>query len=295
MPQRNKTLLSLRAFVAVNATKWCLLCIAVGIVFCLRMGFVAADDNIPAELEGIQIDNKIGTWLPKDIRLIDINQQEVSLEQLLNTAKPTILTLGYYECPMLCSLVLNGLLNGLRGLGFTAGQDFNIISVTINPNEGVALAAQKQKNYLHELDRYQGERAWQFFVGTQAQVSLLAKAVGFNYRYDEKTKQYAHAAGIFVLTKEGRLSRTLYGIDYPAKDLRLALIEAGQGKLGSVVDRLLLFCYHYDPQGRKYVLYAMNLMRVAGVLTVVFLASIVIYWFKQEKRGKKPSKLNALI
>ena len=233
----------------------------------------AADETVPPELRGIEIEERLGKMVPLDIPLTDQNGAQVMLKDYFQPKRPVILVLNYYRCATLCSFVLNGLTDGMRALEFTPGKHYQVVTASFDPRDGTDVAKKKREAYLESLGRGMADNAkdWPFLIGSEAAVARLAQAVGFHYRYDAESKQYAHAAGIFILTPDGRVSRTLYGIQFAARDLRLALVEASQGGIGSPVDRLLLYCYHYDPETRRYGLTPMAVMRIGGVLTMVFL------------------------
>jgi len=247
--------------------------------------YARADQPVPPELRGIEIEDRRGANLPLDTELVDHTGKQVRLGDALQSKRPVILVLNYYGCPTLCSLVLNSLLDGLRGLEFTIGKEFDVLSVSIDPHEGPELARSKREAYLLSYGRKVDPAAWPFFTATEQASAKIAQTVGFRYRWDAASKQYAHAAGIFVLTPEGRLSQTLYGIMYAPRDLRLALVEAGNGTIGSPLDRFLMFCYHYDPQTRRYGLTPMGVMRIGGVLTVVFLGLFLLSARRRERRA----------
>ena len=274
----------------MNPTVLALLCgLAVLTAYYAGMGTTAADQPLPPELRGIAIEERLGQSIALDVPLVDHTGAQVKLADYFQAKRPVILVLNYYSCPTLCSLVLNGMLDGIRGLEFLIGKEYQLVSVSIDPREKPELAKSKRAAYLTavgaERTAAMTERDWPFLTGSEQNVSAIAKAVGFHYRYDAATNQYAHAAGIFVLTPDGRISRVLYGIQFPARDLRLALVEASQGGIGSPVDRLLLLCYHYDPQTRRYGLTPMSLMRIGGVLTVVVLGMYLLSAWRRERRA----------
>jgi protein SCO1/2 len=244
-----------------------------------------AEQEIPRELRGIEIEDRLGAALPLHTAVVDERGAAVTLGEYFKAKRPVILVLNYYSCPTLCSLVLNKLVDGLRGLDFTVGREFEVVALSIDPNEKPPLASSKRAAYLTSLDRPVTPTGWPFLTATADAIASVASAVGFRFRYDAETKQYAHAAGIFVLTPDGRLSRTLYGLMYPTRDLRLALIEAGKGSIGSPIDRLLMFCYHYDPENRRYLISPMTVMRIGGSLAAVFLAMFLLSAWRKERRA----------
>lgn len=246
----------------------------------------------PKELKGIDVVDKSGTRLPLDIQLKDHQGRDVVLGDYFTKAdaRPVILTMGYYECPMLCSLVLNGLVESLNDekFGFSIGEDYRILSVSIDPNETVSLANTKRENYLKSLknDRVgMNDAPWSFHVGEASEVKRLAGAVGFSYNYIEKAKQYAHGAAVWVISPEGMISRTHYGIAYKPRDLKLSLMDASAGRIGSVLERVLLSCLHYDPDSNTYGLYVFGVMRLGALLTVLALAGFMALYFSREKRA----------
>jgi protein SCO1/2 len=263
----------------------------------IRPGIARADDKIPVELEGVGVVEHRGESIPLDLRFIDENGLPVTLRQYFTTGRPVILNLAYYSCPMLCTMVLNGLVmgnggagNGLRGVAWSPGTDFEVISVSIDPRDTPAIARAKKANYLKAYGRPETADGWHFLTGAEADIKTLTRAVGFSYRWDERQQQFAHAAVIFMLTPEGKISRYLYGIEYSPRDLRLGLMEASQGKIGSALEQILLFCYHYDPVSRKYALYATNLMRLGGCITALLLSGLLAgYWRRERRMGQKQS------
>lgn len=239
--------------------------------------------NQPDILKKIGIDQRLGEQAPLDLEFYDEAGNTVLLQQYFGE-KPVILALVYYNCPMLCNLVLNGLTKNLKPLSFSAGEEFDIISLSFDHRETPALAAEKKKNYLKDYDRASAASGWHFLTGDSVNISRLAEAVGFRYQFDPVTKEYAHAGGIMVLTPQGKLARYFYGVDYPSRDLRLSLVEASENKIGSPVDQLLLYCYHYDPRTGKYGLVIMNVLRLAGIVTVLVLAAFVIVMLRRDRK-----------
>ncbi|NUM77055.1 SCO family protein [candidate division KSB1 bacterium] len=239
--------------------------------------------NQPDILKKIGIDQRLGEQAPLDLEFYDEAGNTVLLQQYFGE-KPVILALVYYNCPMLCNLVLNGLTKNLKPLSFSAGEEFDIISLSFDHRETPALAAEKKKNYLKDYDRASAASGWHFLTGDSVNISRLAEAVGFRYQFDPVTKEYAHAGGIMVLTPQGKLARYFYGVDYPSRDLRLSLVEASENKIGSPVDQLLLYCFHYDPRTGKYGLVIMNVLRLAGIATVLVLVAFVIVMLRRDRK-----------
>ncbi|MFZ9887999.1 MAG: SCO family protein [Myxococcota bacterium] len=250
----------------------------------------------PAALEGSEIVDKLGAKVPLDVMLVDDEGQEVTLRSYFQAGegaagKPVVLTLGYYECPMLCSLVLNATLDALKAVSLAVGKDFTVLSVSVNPREGAALAAEKKKNYLAQYGREGAADGWRFHVGTEEQVRRLADAVGFQYRWDETVGQYAHGAGIFFLSPDGTLTRTLFGISYNPTDVKFALMEASRGQVGTVGDKILMSCFQYTPDGQRYGVYVWGVMRLGGILTLLFLGTMLfVLWRKERLRSPRTGR-----
>jgi len=228
----------------------------------------------PKILTDVGFDQHLGDTVPLDAVFRDESGKAVRLGDYFGK-RPVVLSLAYYECPMLCTVTLNGLASALDVLSFDPGRDFEIVNVSFEPKETPALAAAKKAAYLHRYKRPGAAGAWHFLTGDAAQIRRLTDAVGFKYAWDEQTKQYAHASGIMVLTADGRLARYLYGVEYAPKDLRFAIVEASQGRILSPVDRLLLYCYHYDPTLGRYGKSVMAMLRVAAVLTLGGLGAMI--------------------
>ena len=229
-------------------------------------------DELPAEMEGVGIVQRLNEKVPLDLQFTDSEGRPVRLRDLLRPDRPALLALVYYRCPMLCSLTLNGLTDGLREMKWSVGDEFDIITVSINPNEDAPLAAQKKDGYLAAYGRESAGPGWHFLVGGQDEIELLAKSTGFGYRYDEKSGEYAHTASIVFLTPEGVISKYMNDVRFNPRDLRFALVEASNGGVGSPIDTLLLFnCFQWDPETGAYVADAWKIMRLGGILTVIFL------------------------
>jgi protein SCO1 len=246
----------------------------------------------PAELKKVQFDQNLGVQVPLDLAFRDETGRGVHLSQYFN-GRPVVLALVYYECPMLCTQALNGLVKALKVLALEPGRDYNVVTVSFNPRETPAQAAEKKDHYLQLLKRPGASDGWHFLTGDETAIRLLTDTVGFHYVYDEVTKQYAHPTGMVVLTPEGKTSKYVYGIDYGPRDLRLALVEASDHKVGTPVDRLLLYCYHYDPTTGRYGLVLMNVLRIAGALTVMCIVGFIVIMRRREKRmaGAAPAAL----
>lgn len=229
----------------------------------------------------INFEQKLNKQVPLDLEFLNETGQSVHLGDYLGK-KPAILVLAYYECQTLCSVVLNGLVESLNKLKFDIGDEFEIITVSIDPRETPELAAAKKETYIQAYSRPGATAGWHFLTGGHAAIDQLAETVGIHFVYDEDTDQYAHPAGIMVLTPQGKISRYYYGIDYPPTDLRLGLVEASQNKIGSPVDQLLLLCYHYDPVTGRYSLLITNVIRLAGLSTLLILGGFVAVMLRRE-------------
>lgn len=239
-------------------------------------------------LKKIAFEQKLDEAIPLDLTFRDEQGAAVPLSSFFGT-KPVILTLVYYECPMLCTLTLNGLVKALKILKFDVGEDFEIVTVSIDPGERPYLARDKKKAYLETYGRPGAERGWHFLTGDEPEIQRLADAVGFHYVYDERSGEYAHPAGAVILTPEGRMSRYFLDVDFAPKDLRFALMDAANARIGSLVDQILLYCYHYDPETGTYGVAIMRTVRLAGSATVVVLAGSV-FAMTRRKRKELDSK-----
>lgn len=235
---------------------------------------------VPEAMQAISVDERLGQPVDPELRFRDAEGRSVRLGDYLQGDKPVLLTMNYYGCATLCSVQLNAVVAGLRDLDWTAGREFRMVTVSIDPDDDVALARAKQQAYLDVYGRPGAQ--WDFLVGEQAQIEALAQQVGFGYRYDPVQDQYAHAAAIMLLSPDGKVARYLYGVQYSGRDLRFGLMEAAAGRVGSVADRLLLSCFHYDANLGRYGLFAQGLMRLGGVVAVLAFAGIGIVLWRQE-------------
>jgi protein SCO1 len=251
-------------------------------------GAAVAQDRIepvPKALERVGIAEKLDASLPLQLSFKDERGRDVTLGSYFKGNRPVVLTLNYYRCPMLCTLELNGLVQGLKGLAWTPGDEFQIVTVSIDPRELPPLAAAKKATYLEDLGRAQAQEGWHFLTGSQESIEALTRAVGFSYEYDKETDQYGHAAVIMLATPDGRVSRYLYGVQFESPTLKLALLEASAGRIGSALDRFILYCYHYDSNQGRYALAAVAMMRLGGAITVLVLGSVVGgFWLRERKR-----------
>ena len=237
-------------------------------------------DQTPPELEGVGIEERLGNRIDLSLEFIGEDGYPHALREYFAAGRPVILNLVYYSCPMLCTLVLNGQTEALRQIPQTAGKEFELVTVSIDPTENYKMAAAKKAVYMASYERE--TKGWHFLADYRNNVARLAEQVGFRYRWDDRTKQYAHAAAIMVLSPDGMVSRYLYGVRFRPLDLRLALAEAASGKTG-VSDRILLYCFHYDPAARSYTLVAMNIMRAGGALALLALVFVLYRFWRRER------------
>ena len=235
---------------------------------------VVPQGSLPDALRDIGIDQRLNEQLSLDLDFRDETGREVKLRECFG-GKPVILALVYYTCPMLCNQELNGLVGMLKTLSFSAGREFNVVAVSFDPRDTPETAFAKKRAYVDRYQRSSADAGLHFLTGDEKSITALTEAVGFHYRFDSETNQYVHASGIMIATPEGKLSRYFYGIDYSPRDVRLGLVEASDNKIGSPVDQVLLFCYHYDPVTGKYGAVIMNMIRLGGLVTFAGLAIIV--------------------
>jgi protein SCO1/2 len=242
-------------------------------------------DAIP-ELEGVTIIDKLDSQLPLSATFRDDHGNPVTLRDVLPKDRPAILQIGYMKCPMLCSLVMNALVRGIQDMDWTVGQQYDIIALSVNPKEGPDLAEGKKAGYVAEYGRPQSAAGWHFLTGEESSIRSVTDAVGFEYRMQENG-EYSHAAGIFILTPDGRLSRVLYGVKYDSANVRMALLEASQGKVGTTLDRIILWCHIYDAQAGGYVVMAMRVMQLGGVLTLMLLGGGLGWFWWREAQARR--------
>lgn len=241
------------------------------------------DNKLPRELKDMGVTEHLSEKLPLDLKFRDESGQTVSLGQYFDRGRPVILSFNYSNCPMLCSLQLSGLIAGLKEVELSCGKDFEFVSVSIDPNEQPVRAAQTRQRYYQMYEREGTGNGWHFLVGSASAISQLAEMVGVSYRYLPEKNEYVHPAVCVVATPDGRLSRYLYGVSFEPKTLRLSLVEAGAGKIGTTLDQILLFCFHYDDISGRYSLAARNLMSAGGAITAVGLAVYLFMQFRRER------------
>jgi len=236
----------------------------------------------PPYLENVGIEQHLDAQVPPDLSFTDDSGRAVKLGDYFGT-KPLILNLVYYNCPMLCGEALAGLTGAMKMIKFDVGNQFEVVTVSFNPKETTADAAAKKADYLKRYGRPGAAQGWHFLTGPPDSINALTKAVGFQYQYDPRIQQYAHATAIMILTPQGRISRYFYGVDFPPKDLRMGLVEASAGKIGNPVDQILLYCYHYDPQTGKYGAVVTNILRLGAGVTILLVGGMILIFLRLEK------------
>lgn len=239
-------------------------------------------DALPPELQNVGITEHLNEQLPLDLEFADHTGKAVRLRDYFDGRRPVILTLNYYRCPMLCGLMLNGMVDAIKQLDWTAGDQYQIVTVSFDPLEAPPLAAAKRNNYLADYGRPESGSGWQFLTGRKASSDALLDATGFRVAWNEERQEWIHVAALIVCTPDGRISRYLYGVAFEPKTVRLSLVEASEGKVGSTLDRILLFCYHYEDG--EYTLAAMNLVRAGGVLTALAVGGLLAVLWRRERR-----------
>ena len=243
-------------------------------------------EPVPAPLARVGIEEKLDAALPLALVFTDDAGRDVTLGSYFRPGHPVLLTLNYYRCPMLCTVELNGLVDGMKGLAFTPGDEFTVVTVSFDPTETAALARAKKQSYLEDLGRPSAEAGWHFLTGSKDSIDALTKAVGFSFEYDKASDQYAHAAAIMIATPEGRVARYLYGVTFEPETLKLALLEASKGTIGSTWERVILYCYHYDANQGRYSLAALSIMRIGSALTALALGGAILAFWLRERRQR---------
>lgn len=280
---RESTLVTFFSRTALAAATAALLCGTPLLGQGLAPEAVAPASAKPGLLGQVGIDQKIGESIPLHLPFTDDKGQPVTLGQYFGK-RPVILALVYYECPMLCTQVLNGLVTALGVLNFEVGREFDVVAVSFNPNEGAELAAQKKAAYVERYGRPQSEGGWHFLTGTQASIDELTKAVGFRYAYDAESKVYAHGPAIELLTPQGVLAKYFYGIEFSARDIRLGLIEASNERIGTPIDDVLLLCYHYDPTTGKYGAMVLRMVQAGGLATMLAFGAFLFVSLRRDRQ-----------
>ena len=247
--------------------------------------FAPAANTRPKILEQARIEQRLGQQLPLDAVFKDQDGRTVKLGDYFGK-RPVVLAFVYFQCPMLCSQVMNGLTGALTAMKFTAGQEFDVVAISFDPNDTPATAADAKAKYLVRYGRKGSESGWHFLTGDAKSIAAATEAAGFHYVWDDKTQQFAHASGVMVATPQGKLAQYFYGIEFSPRDLRLAMVESSEEHIGTVVDALTLYCYHYDPASGKYGAAIMNMMRVGAIATMLALGSFMLVMFRRDRRGE---------
>ena len=234
----------------------------------------APSTDVPPQLENVTFEQRLDTRLPLDARFRDESGRDVALGDYFGK-RPVVLAFVYYSCPMLCTQVLNGVSSAVKAMPFTVGEDFDVVYVSFDPADTPKAAAEKKRAQLADYKQAATAAGWHYLTGNKESITRVTSAAGFSYRWDEASGQFAHVSGVLVTTPDGRLSRYFYGVEYSPKELRMALVESGEGQIGSAVDQLLLYCYHYDPATGRYGVIAMNLVRLGGAITLVLLVGFI--------------------
>jgi len=270
-----------------------------GFTICASSSFFAADKAYQApplgsyqvqaspnseEFKSIQIEDHLGQNIDLDLSFVDSTGKEVKLADYFHTKKPVLLNLVYFNCPSLCGLLLNGISDALRRIDWKIGEHYEVITLSIDPEEDPLLASLKKENYIKDYGRPEAAAGWHFLTGKEENIKALAAQVGFGYRKVEETGEYAHSAGFFVLTPKGRISRVHYGVQFQPRDVKLSLLEASGGKIGSLADQVLLFCFRYDPNSKGYALAAFRIVQVGGAITALIIGIYLFIFWRRQRR-----------
>jgi protein SCO1/2 len=253
--------------------------------------------TMPAQLQNVGFDPQLNAQIPLDLPFVDENGSNVQLRDYFKQ-KPVVLAFVYYGCPMLCNQVEQGVVGALRMLSFTPGRDYEVVFVSFDPRESADMAAQKKKSALDHFRRPETASGWHFLTGTKESIDVATKAANFRYSFDTKTNLFAHASGIMLLTPDGRISRYFYGVEYPGRDMRLGLVDASAGKIGTPIDHVLLFCYQYDPSSATYSASILKIIRLGGMLTVLCIVGGILIFRRRDaaqasmKRARLAGTLN---
>jgi protein SCO1/2 len=247
----------------------------------------------PPGLEFVGIEQHLNAEVPADLTFRDELGNPVKLGDYFGKGRPVILNLGYYQCPMLCGELLQGLVGSMKALTFELGKDFDVVTLSFDPRETTEMAAEKKRDIMKRYGRPNADKGWHFLTGQADQINALTKAVGFQYQFDPKSGQYAHATAIVVLTPDRHIAEYFYGVEFSPRDLRLGLVQAGQGKIGNLTDSVLLYCYHYDPRTGRYGAIVSNVLKLAALATMLILGSFMFVMFRAERSAahKEPGRV----
>jgi protein SCO1/2 len=244
-------------------------------------------DEVPKPLRGVDVKERLGQMLPKELAFRDDEGKSLALGEVFDGKHPVIFTLNYSNCPMLCSLQLTGFVNGLKQVEWGMNQDFRVVTVSLEPNEAQAVAERTKNRYLTQYGRPEARPGWRFLAGSPGNVKAFADAIGFSYHYDTDRKEYAHPAAIVLASPDGKIARYLYGLEYDPKTLRLGLVEASEGRVGTTLDRLILYCFHYDSTVGRYAPVARKIMQLGGAAAVVMLVAFLTLLFRADAKRKR--------
>lgn len=264
-----------------------LACLIAGLVWIWGMGDVRAQRSgqTPAALEDVGLEEHLGESVPLDLTFRDESGSKVQLAEYFDGTRPVVLTMTYHNCPMLCNLILDGFTRTLQDFAWTPGDEFEVVSVSFAADETPELAAQQKRRYIRDLGDERAADGWHFLTGDEESIQALAASIGFQFRWMEDRQEYAHPAVLTFLSGEGMISRYLYGLDFPQRHFRNALVEASEGKVGTALDQVILYCFQYDPTANSYVLHAVNLMKLGGLLTVIVLGSFLFIFWRREREN----------
>lgn len=242
-------------------------------------------DQLPQALENAGIKERLGENVDLNLRFTDERGESVAISDFFKKDRPVILSLIYYSCPNLCNFHLNGLNDAMRKLKWTVGDEYQVIAVSFDHKESAELAKAKKESYLQAYGRPAADKGWHFLTGDEASIAKLAQSVGFSFAWNEETKEWAHSSAAILLTPEGKISRYLHGVHFEEKDLRLALLETAEGKIGTVIERIVLYCFRFDPKKNKYTLYAYNVMKAGATATVFLMGLFLVPVWMRERRS----------
>jgi protein SCO1/2 len=240
--------------------------------------------TLPPALQNVGFEPALNGQMPLDVHFRDETGRDVSLREF-SGQKPVVLAFVYYSCPMLCDEIQRGVVGVLRMLSFNPGRDYDVVFISFDPQDTTAMAAEKKKAALDRFNRPATASGWHFLTGSEQSIEAVTRAANFRFRYDTRAKLFAHASGVMILTPDGRISRYFYGVEYPGRDMRLGLVDASAGKIGSPIDHVLLFCYHYDPSSAKYSASILRIVRFGGVLTIFLLVGGILISRRREHRA----------
>jgi protein SCO1/2 len=261
-----------------------IICGVLVLLFAADPAFAQRSGEMPAAFEGLGVDEQLGEKIPSALAFVDADGRSVTLGDYFDGEKPVLLTLVYHNCPMLCSIVLDFTTDALKELNWTPGEEFEVVTISFNAIETPELAAQQKTKYIEKLGRPAAADGWHFLTGDQAAIDAITEAVGFKYRWDEESQQFAHPAVLTFLSPDGTITRYIDGLNVPSRDVRLALLDASNGSVGNALDQVFQFCFQYDPAANSYVAHATNLMKAGGFLTVAILGSVMFIFWRRETR-----------